>query len=45
MALEVFVEKTKKDAENSLAELQRLRVEHQVLKSEKTVVYRIDADP
>ena len=35
VALEVSVEKTEKDAQNSLAELQRLQLEHQVLKTEK----------
>ena len=35
MALEVSIEKTEKDAQNSLEELQRLQLEHQVLKTEK----------
>ena len=35
MALEVSVEKTEKDAENNLSELQRLQLEHQVLKTKK----------
>ena len=35
VALEVSVEKTEKDAQNSLAELQRLQLEHQVFKTEK----------
>ena len=35
VALEVSVEKMEKDAQNNLAELQRLHLEHQVLKTEK----------
>ena len=34
-ALEIFAGKMEKDAQNSLAELQRLQLEHRVLKSEK----------
>ena len=35
MALEVSVEKTEKDAHSSLAKLQRLQLEHQILKTKK----------
>ena len=35
MTLEVSEEKTEKDAQNSLAELQRLQLENQVLKTKK----------
>ena len=35
MAFEVSVEKIEKDAQNNLAELQRLQLEHQMLKTEK----------
>ena len=35
MTLEVSVERTEKDAHNSLAELQRLQLEYQLLKTEK----------
>ena len=35
MTLEVFVERTEKDAHNRLSELQRLQLEYQVLKTEK----------
>ena len=34
-ALEVSTKKTKKNAQESLAKLQRLQLEHQVLKTEK----------
>ena len=35
MALEFSIEKIEKDAHNNLAELQRLQLEHQMLKTEK----------
>ena len=38
MALEVSIEKTEKDALNSLAELRRLQLERQVLKTENNEI-------
>ena len=34
-ALEISAEKTKKNAQDSLAELQKLQLEHQMLKTER----------